>query len=49
MSIASLQPSKLKIHYNKKHHERKDDDIDDLFAKKVQYDLEVMLPRLDLW
>ena len=43
MSNASLRPSKLKKHRDRKHTQRKDDDIDNLSAKTVQYDLETLL------
>ena len=46
MSNASLRPSKLKYHNDKKHFQRKDDDIHALSAKKVRYDLETTLPHL---
>ena len=45
MSNASLRPSKLKNHRDKKHPRNKDDDIDALSAKKVRYDLEATLPH----
>ena len=47
ISNASLRPSKLKNHRDKKHSRRKDDDIDALSAKRVQYDLDAMLPHLE--
>ena len=46
MSNASLRPSKPKNHRDKKHPQRKDDDIDALSAKRVRYDLEATLPHL---
>ena len=46
MSNASLQPSKLENHSDKKHPQRKDDDIDAPSIKRVRYDLETMLPYL---
>ena len=46
MSNASLQLSKLKKHRDKKHPQRKDDDINALSAKRMQYDLEATLPHL---
>ena len=46
MSNASLRPSKLKTQLDKKHLQRKDDDINALFDKRVRYDLEAMLPHL---
>ena len=45
MSNASLRPSKLKNHCDKKHSQNKDDDIDALSAKEVRYDLEATLPH----
>ena len=45
MSNASLRPSKLKNRRDKKHPQRKDDDIDALSAKRVRYDLKATLPR----
>ena len=47
MSNASLLPSKLKNHGDKKHPQKKDDDIDDPSAKRVRYDLEATLPHLE--
>ena len=46
MSNALLRPSKLKNHKDKKHPQRKDDDIGALSAKRVRYDLEAALPHL---
>ena len=46
MSNASLRPSKLKNHRDKKHSQGKNDDIDALSAKRVRYDLEATLPHL---
>ena len=46
MSNASLRPSKLYSHCDKKHLQKKDDDIDALSAKRVRYDLEATLPHL---
>ena len=46
MKIASLQFFKLKNHRDKKHPQRKDDDTNVLFVKKVQYDLKVTLLHL---
>ena len=49
MSNASLRPSKPKNHRDNhgdnKHPRNKDDDIDALSAKRVQYDLEATLPH----
>ena len=47
MSNASLRSSKLKNHRNKKHPQRRDDDIDPLYVKRVRYDLEATLPHLE--
>ena len=47
MSNASLRPSKLKNHCDKKHPRRKDDDIDALSAKRVRYDMEATLSHLE--
>ena len=47
ISNASLRPSKLKSHYDKKHPQRKDNDIDALSAKRVRYKLEATLPHLE--
>ena len=46
MSNASLRPFKLKNHRDKKHFQRKDDDINALSAKRVRYDLEATLTHL---
>ena len=46
MSNASLPPSKLKNHHDKKYFQRKGDDIDALSAKRVRYDLKATLPHL---
>ena len=54
MSNASLGPSKLENHRDKKHFLRKNDDIDEgndndidaLSSKRVPYDLEATLPHL---
>ena len=48
ISSASLRPSNLINHRDKKHRQWKDDDIDTLSAKKVRYDLEATLSHLDL-
>ena len=45
-SNASLRPSKLKNHRDKEHSQNKNDDVDALSAKSVQYDLEATLPHL---
>ena len=37
---------RTKNHRDKKHPQRKDDDIDTLSAKTVRYDLEMTLPHL---
>ena len=47
MSNASLRPSKLKNHHDKKHPQKKDHDIYTLFVKRVGYDLEARLPHLE--
>ena len=47
MSSASLGPSKLKNHRDKKHPQRKNDDIDALSSKTVRYDLEATLLYLE--
>ena len=46
MLNALLRPSKLKTIEDKKHPQRKDNDIDALSAKRVRYDLETTLPHL---
>ena len=45
ISNASLRPSKLKNHQDKKDAQRKDDDVDALSAKTARYDLEATLPH----
>ena len=46
MLNASLRPFKPKSHRDKKHLQRKNNDIDALSAKRVKYDLEAALPLL---
>ena len=46
MSNASIRPSTVKNHRDKKHRQRKNDDIDSLCSKRVRYDLEATLPYL---
>lgn len=45
MSNASLRPSKLSNHRDKKHPQRKGDDVDALSAKRMRYDREATLPH----
>ena len=47
MSNASLRPSKLTNHRDKKHPRRKDNEVDALSAKRARYDLEAMLPHFE--
>ena len=46
MANASLRPSKLKNHRDKKHPQKRNENIDTLSAKRVRYDQEGTLPRL---
>ena len=46
MANASLRPSKLKNHCDKKHPQKSNENIDTLPAKRVRYDQKGTLPRL---